>query len=404
MTERPFGSEDRPGRERSLGSEEMLHRAREQAAGSPGGPGGSGGSGGGASGGPRFEPCPSCGRLVASWADPCPYCRERTGFQQWSSAPAVPGRDTAAPVVRSCPQCGQRVYSGLDKCPHCGAAPATVTSWSGGGGQRPHAPGPRRGNNAPLWIGLAVFVGVLVAAGIWGWRTLSSNDDYSFEGVDDPYTEAFLSGVRQGMEEAGIGDDSVECVFDYLETNGYFDVVAEMDLADPAAVAAIDTFNAEGGAVADLPPELQTFMEGMSLSMSECLSITEMEVATSGGPQSYGEDPEGLDVLWSRCQAADMAACDMLFWNSPMGSEYEEFGATCGGRDPTASQYCVYLNGNQPNLAVLQSECASGGFAACDLLYGVSPVGSSYENFALTCGGRNEPDYMGCVFKYGLFG
>ncbi len=393
MTDGRLGSGDPPD------SEEMLRRAREQATGPPGG------SEGASTGGPRFEPCPSCTKLIAAWADPCPYCRERTGFQQWSAEPASRGgSQQKAPVVRSCPECGQRVYSGLDACPHCGTAQAAVSLWSSGGGYHPHGPGPRRGNSAPLWIGVAVFVGALAAAGIWGWRSLSSDDDYSFEGVDDPYAEAFLTGVRQGLEETGIDDGAVDCMFDYLESGGYFDAVADMDLRDPAAVAAVNTFSADTGAVTDLPAEMQLFVEGLSLSMAECLSTAEMELVMSDGPQSYGEDPAGLDLLWSRCQTADMAACDMLYWYSPFGSEYEEFGKTCGGLDPTASQfYCMYLNGGEPNLPALRSECAAGGFAACDLLYAVSPVGSDYESFALTCGGRNQAEYLGCVFKYGLF-
>jgi len=395
MTDEPFGSKE------VSGSEEMLRRARERAAGGSGGSGA--GPGGGGAGGPRFEPCPSCARLIAAWADPCPYCRERTGFQQWSNGPAYPGRaPESPPVVRRCVQCGQRVYSGLETCPHCGAAQEASSPWSGGGERRLPSPGPCRNGGAPLWIGVVVVVAGLVAAGIWGWRSLS-DDDYSFEGVDDPHTEAFLSGVREGMEESGIDGDSVDCMFDYLEAGGYFDVVVDMDLTDPAAIAAVNAFNADSAAAADLPEELQTFMEGLSLSMTECLSVEEMQLAASDGPQSYGDDPGGLDLLWSRCQAADMAACDMLFWNSSFGSEYEEYGATCGGLDPTASEYCIYLNGGQPNLSALRSECATGGFAACDLLYSVSAVGSEYEDFALTCGGRNEADYMGCVFRYGLF-
>ncbi len=46
---------------------------------------------------------------------------------------------------------------------------------------------------------------------------------------------------------------------------------------------------------------------------------------------SYGTNAE-LDRLWDACEAGDGGACDDLFFESPAGSEYEEFGATCGNR------------------------------------------------------------------------
>jgi len=46
---------------------------------------------------------------------------------------------------------------------------------------------------------------------------------------------------------------------------------------------------------------------------------------------SYGDDPE-LDALWDACEAGDDVACDDLYWESPLGSEYESFGLSCAGR------------------------------------------------------------------------
>ena len=45
----------------------------------------------------------------------------------------------------------------------------------------------------------------------------------------------------------------------------------------------------------------------------------------------YGTDPE-LDVMWDACAAGDGLACDNLYWESPAGSAYEDFGSTCGNR------------------------------------------------------------------------
>jgi hypothetical protein len=55
------------------------------------------------------------------------------------------------------------------------------------------------------------------------------------------------------------------------------------------------------------------------------------DIFDTGEAQSYGDDAQ-LDALWDRCEGGDMVACDDLYQQSPYGSEYEEFGDTCGGR------------------------------------------------------------------------
>jgi hypothetical protein len=54
---------------------------------------------------------------------------------------------------------------------------------------------------------------------------------------------------------------------------------------------------------------------------------------------TYGSDP-ALDQLYDLCEAGDYQACDDLFDDSPSGSEYEEFADTCGERNEPAG-YCV---------------------------------------------------------------
>lgn len=46
---------------------------------------------------------------------------------------------------------------------------------------------------------------------------------------------------------------------------------------------------------------------------------------------SYGDNP-ALDDLYDLCASGSGAACDQLYWLSPVGSDYEQFGATCGNR------------------------------------------------------------------------
>ncbi len=55
--------------------------------------------------------------------------------------------------------------------------------------------------------------------------------------------------------------------------------------------------------------------------------------STEGGdqPLHHGQDA-ALDQLWARCASGYGHDCDELFTRSPIGSEYEAFALTCGGR------------------------------------------------------------------------
>jgi len=46
---------------------------------------------------------------------------------------------------------------------------------------------------------------------------------------------------------------------------------------------------------------------------------------------AYGDNPE-LDAMWDGCAAGDGDACDELYFNSQVGTDYEAFGSTCGER------------------------------------------------------------------------
>jgi hypothetical protein len=53
-------------------------------------------------------------------------------------------------------------------------------------------------------------------------------------------------------------------------------------------------------------------------------------LASIGDPVDgdYGD----VGALYDLCADGDMAACDLLYWQSPVNSEAEMFGSTCGGR------------------------------------------------------------------------
>lgn len=116
---------------------------------------------------------------------------------------------------------------------------------------------------------------------------------------------------------------------------------------------------------------------------------------SSGDPDTYGDD-EALDGLWDDCDDGDDDACRQLWVQSPGGSEYESFGASCGGR--SESDDCGFgigssdadSYGDDEDLDALWDDCDDGDDDACSELYWTSPAGSEYETFGSTCGGRGD--------------
>lgn len=65
-----------------------------------------------------------------------------------------------------------------------------------------------------------------------------------------------------------------------------------------------------------------------------------------GETDGYGSDPE-FDALYDDCEAGDFDACDELYTTSPFGSEYEEFGSTCGGIADQQFGSCAATDGGE---------------------------------------------------------
>lgn len=136
-----------------------------------------------------------------------------------------------------------------------------------------------------------------------------------------------------------------------------------------------------------------------------CVDIyaSETSPAITPGGDGYGTDP-GLDALWDDCEAGDYSACDDLFFAAEYGTEYSDFGDSCGYRNEPAG-YCENIYGSSPEgsststgsygsdsyLDLLWDLCEAGDFASCDDLYIEAPRNSEYEYFGDSCGYRNEP-------------
>ena len=130
-------------------------------------------------------------------------------------------------------------------------------------------------------------------------------------------------------------------------------------------------------------------------------------------PFTYGDDPE-LDALWDACADGSAEACDDLWAQSPVDSEYEDFGYSCGGvvpegeteicsdvlgDDPAPPDGEAFTYGDDPTFDALWDACEDGDGQACDDLFWDSPIGSEYETFGDTCGYRftEEDAPVSCV-------
>jgi hypothetical protein len=82
----------------------------------------------------------------------------------------------------------------------------------------------------------------------------------------------------------------------------------------------------------DLAALAETMMAAATRSTAGSSSGMDAEYDECAGDPTASGDNAGCDALHHACAAGDMLACDDLYWSSPVGSEYESFGATCGRR------------------------------------------------------------------------
>ena len=74
------------------------------------------------------------------------------------------------------------------------------------------------------------------------------------------------------------------------------------------------------------------------------------------------------------------------FSSAPLDSSLETALNSCSAGDPVS---CAVV------LDTLVAECAQGYGLSCDWVYALSPVGSEYELFGATCGYRYTADFAG---------
>jgi len=143
-----------------------------------------------------------------------------------------------------------------------------------------------------------------------------------------------------------------------------------------------------------------------------CATIYGDATGSSSAPSNLGNDAQ-FDQMANWCADGDFQACDDLFWQSPLDSDYEEYGARCGNRNERAAGQCVAIYGggtgsgaasgdygSNPTLDRLWDSCSAGDYGACDDLYFQAPSDSTYRYFGDSCGLRNEPAGL-CAVMYG---
>jgi hypothetical protein len=118
---------------------------------------------------------------------------------------------------------------------------------------------------------------------------------------------------------AGRGDDT-----------GYRWGMGDAAAAAAAADALDDLDGVDGtGVPADVEGALDELIaDGLGLPGNEAGNSYGDAIS---GDDTYGDDAE-LDALWDACADGDLGACDDLYLQSPVGSTYEAFGDSCGGR------------------------------------------------------------------------
>jgi hypothetical protein len=143
-------------------------------------------------------------------------------------------------------------------------------------------------------------------------------------------------------QDPSITDETVDCLIAELDALGLSvdDISADAIGEDPLPRGAQDAMLAcvlPGTGEADSNQSDSGATDGTDPTQTDAESSD--GDSDSGVAGTYGSDPD-LDALWDACEAGDGGACDDLYFQSEIDSEYEEFGDTCGHRFDQSPGYC----------------------------------------------------------------
>lgn len=290
-----------------------------------------------------------------------------SGQQPWAQgAPygAAPGGPAGPGARHGHPQWGQSPYGQPGQPGQQPGAPQYPQQWGPGSGPGgPAGPGapygapyggapesPKKRSLLWLWLLLVIVVLAGIVTAVWFFLlrapTLEALYDECREGdaaaCEDLFNRAEVGSEMEefGMTCGGRTDGTIEC--------------AEADMSVPADswVPLPDVPGMED--LDDLLDDLDLEIPGLELPEG---TEGSGDTGSSPTPGAY-DDPNGcmestcepgqargdnprMDALWDACEAGTMAACDDLYHLSGFGSEYEDFGYTCGMTQPDNSgAYC----------------------------------------------------------------
>lgn len=167
--------------------------------------------------------------------------------------------------------------------------------------------------------------------------TEDDTDEGSSGGGGSGMSPELLDAIAAGMmESSDLTQSQARCFAETLFSMDGFDIDEAM--SDPAGFAAM-----MAAPDADMIAAFFAAFDECDIDPSAFGGGSTGGGGASGGfqpGQSYGDNPV-LDALWDRCEDGDGAACDELYFTSEIGSDYEEFGDTCGGRVEAGTVYCT---------------------------------------------------------------
>jgi hypothetical protein len=225
------------------------------------------------------------------------------------------------------------------------AWPAATTAGAAGAAPPPYTPpspvsgddgsgGSKRG----LLIGGGLLAAVAVAAGAF----------FLLGGDDEDSARVELAARLQEETDGELDDAQAECVAGYFADAIGDDELAEIDFdADEPPQVFLDAFEEidldEMADDCELDPETFGTDTGGDDGGTDETDDGATDDTDDGGstdePDAYGDDPE-LDALYDDCEGGDLVACDDLYFDSPVGSEYESFGSTCGDTTDETFGFC----------------------------------------------------------------
>jgi len=191
--------------------------------------------------------------------------------------------------------------------------PSQVPGW-GPQGMAPMGPPPAPGNKSSPALIIVLVVLAVAAIGAGAFFLTSGDDDDAPTATNSNRTDNPTADDNSPVTTLPGGDDGID---------------VNVDDTTPGLPG-------DPGDSGDVPGN-------GGLDDHEGVTIEET-AATAGPPGTPPTGDPALEDLAQQCADGSMTACDDLYLASPVGSDFEAYGDTCGARVPDAhNYYCADL-------------------------------------------------------------